>query len=134
VASLVPGADRNDKDKNMLTAKTSDGGWLNTLERTSSGQQHELWGLPDELTDPFASLTDKLKATLDAYRYSTESRSLIEWAIMQTGLDDPMTRYNRSQLEQEFPRFSRDREQHLKQLVRKMKQQGKELELKQIRS
>ena len=40
---------------------------------------------------------------------------------MQTGLDDPLTRYTRQELEQAFPRFTRDRDQHLYQLVRQFK-------------
>ncbi len=94
--------------------------WLDELE-TAGGKKHELWILPDELTNPFATPEQRLKATLDTYKYSTEPRALIEWARRQTGLDDPLTRYTRPELEQAFPRFARDRDAHLRMIVRDLK-------------
>ena len=94
------------------------GGWLAQLERQASGrsEQHELWELPDSMTDPFLSDKQRLINTLESYRFSTEPRALLEWAVQQTGLDDPLTKYTRQQLEQAFPRFERDRNNHLKDL------------------
>ncbi|MEM1026663.1 MAG: DUF3553 domain-containing protein [Planctomycetota bacterium] len=94
--------------------------WLDELE-TAGGKKHELWELPDELNNPFATPEQRLKATLDTYKYSTEPRALIEWARRQTGLDDPLTRYTRPELEQAFPRFARDRDAHLRAIVRDLK-------------
>src|SRR5690606_34070030 len=93
----------------------------NQLEAQRNGKGHELWELPDALTDPFSSDAQRLAATLDTYRFSTEPRALIEWAVQQTGLNDPLTKYTRPELEQAFPRFARDRDLHLKQLVRTFK-------------
>ncbi len=115
-----------------MTTTSSTGGWLASLEKASSGQRHELWDLPTELKDPFANLVSRLQATLKAYRFSTEARSLIEWAMIQTGLDDPLSKYTRSDMEQAFPRFARNRDQHLKELVRQMKRRGQHAELKQV--
>ncbi len=97
-----------------------DSGWLDKLE-TAGGKKHELWELPDALNDPFATPEQRLRATLDSYKYSTQPRSLIEWAIVQTGLDDPLTKYTRPELEQAFPRFARDRDAHLRTQVREFK-------------
>ncbi|MEO0587524.1 MAG: DUF3553 domain-containing protein [Planctomycetota bacterium] len=108
----------------------ADKGWLNTLE---TGDTHELWGLPERLSDPFLSLADRIKLTLEMYRYSTEPKALIDWAIAQTGLDDPLTRYTRQEMEQAFPRFARSRDQHLKDLVRQLKREGKPEQLKNAR-
>ena len=36
---------------------------------------------------------------------------------MQTGLDDPLTRFNRHELEEHYKRWSHEREQHLKRLL-----------------
>jgi hypothetical protein len=99
-------------------------GWLDQLERASGGSKHELWDLPGPLTDPFEPLHRRLQATLDTYKFSTEPRSLIEWAVVQTGLDDPLTKYTRSELEHAFPRFARDRDEHLRNLVRQIKRKG----------
>lgn len=94
--------------------------WLDELE-TAGGKKHELWELPDDLNNPFATPEQRLKATLDTYKFSTEPRALIEWARVQTGLDDPLTRYTRPELEQAFPRFARDRDAHLRAIVRDLK-------------
>ena len=105
------------------TSTASGGGWLATLER-SKRTSHELWELPEAMTDPFATLPQRLAATLDSYRFSTEPRSLIEWAVAQTRLKDPLTKYTRQELELGFARFARDRDIHLKQLVQQLKRSG----------
>lgn len=100
----------------------SNGGWLSTLEQAPS--EHELWRLPELMSDPFLSLGRRLEATLDSYRFSTEPRSLTAWAVAQTGLHDPLTKYTRQELESAFPRFARDRNVHLQDLVRLIKRKG----------
>ncbi len=107
------------------TGHASSGGWLASLERNGSAHD-ELTRLPDRLSDPFESLANRLNATLDTYRYSTEARSLLEWAIAQTGMEDPLAHYTRHDLELAFPSFARDRDQHLKQLVQQIKRQGRQ--------
>jgi hypothetical protein len=98
-------------------------GWLAALEqRTQTG--NPLTQLPESMTDPFLSNLRRLQATLDSYRYSREPRSLIEWAIVQTGLTDPLSRYTRSELEQAFPFYCGTRDNHLRDLVRQMKRNG----------
>lgn len=100
------------------------GGWLSQLERANGHGGHELWGLPQACNDPFEPLHKRLQATLETYKFSTEPRSLIDWAVIQTGLNDPLSKYTRSELEQAFPRFARDRDDHLKDLVRQIKRKG----------
>lgn len=95
-------------------------GWLDAMDPDGS-KSNELGDLPDDMSDPFASLVDRLKATLQTYRFSTEPRALMDWAIVQTGLNDPLSKYTRSELEQAFPRYVRDRDGHLKDLVRQLK-------------
>ena len=96
-------------------------GWLDDLERSTGGKKHELHELPHSLSDPFLSDRQRLAHTLDTFYFSTDPSRLLDWARMQTGLDDPLTRYTRQELEQAFPRFARDRDQHLHQLVRQFK-------------
>ena len=97
------------------------GGWLDSL--TQEKPTHAISALPEEMTDPFVSHSRRLTATLDSYRFSLAPRPLIEWAITQTNLDDPLTQYTRQELEQAFERFARDRDNHLKDLVRTAKRQ-----------
>lgn len=103
--------------------RATGGGWLDTLgEKAPHGS--ELWRLPEAMVDPFISIAKRLTATLESYRFSTEPRSLIDWAVAQTGLSDPLSKYTRHELEQGFQRFARDRELHLVELVRNMKRQN----------
>lgn len=100
-------------------------GWLGGLGEKRAGE--ELYKLSDAMTDPFASHARRLQATLDSYRFGTDGRDprlLLDWAVAQTGLNDPLTKYSRPELEQAFPRFNRDRENHLFELVRGMKRSG----------
>lgn len=121
--AIAPLQPKGKEPATMSSSTTSAGGWLGQLERSATGkaQTHELWDLPEALTDPFVSDLERLKAILATYRFSTEPRSLLEWAVTQTGLSDPMTKYTRQEMEQAFPRFARDRDQHLKQLVFQLK-------------
>ena len=110
------------EETSMTTSSTHrSGGWIESLEKAARGAQHELWELPEAMTDPFTSLEKRLQATLESYRFSTEPRQLIDWAVMQTGLNDPLSQYSRPELEDAFPGFARNRDQHLKALVKKLK-------------
>lgn len=113
--------------------KSNGGGWLSNLESKSNGDGDELRKLPDALADPFLTLEQRVEATLETFRFSTEARSLIEWAIGQTGLDDPMSRYTRHELEQGFDWFCRDRDMQLKELVREAKSRGRQEMLEGVR-
>ncbi len=118
-----PGPSRTAQDPAGATT-SGNGGWLATLDQSPS--EHELWRLPELMNDPFLSLARRIEATLDSYRFSTEPRSLTAWAVAQTGLHDPLTKYTRQELESAFPRFARDRSAHLQNLVRLIKRRGEE--------
>jgi hypothetical protein len=108
------------------------GGWLASIAKQATANgSHELWALPRDLSDPFNPLHVRLRATLDTFRFSTEPRALIDWAIMQTGLADPLTKYTRHELEQGFARFARDRDLHLLTTVREMKRRSEQPLLQQ---
>lgn len=98
-------------------------GWLDQLEGQGGGKR-ELWDLPDACNDPFASDEEQLDATLDTFKYSTDPGPLFQWAVVQTGLDDPLSKHTRVELEQAFPRYARDRDNRLFELVRQMKRNG----------
>jgi Protein of unknown function (DUF3553) len=117
---------------NMSSSISTSGGWLDQLERNNS-KSHELWELPDAMTDVFSSELQRLVATLDSYKYTTEPRPLIDWAVLQTGADDPLSKYTRHELEQAFARFARNRDQHLLALVQQLKKAGRHQVLVQAR-
>jgi len=129
VAPLAP----KGQTQPMSSSITSSGGWLDQLERGNK-DTHELWELPEALTDVFTSDLQRLLATLDTYKYNTEPRPLIDWAVRQTGMDDPLSKYTRHDLEQAFARFARDRDLHLKEMIRQLKRNGKQQVLVQARN
>ena len=116
--------------RSATASKSDSGGWLAALDK-STANSHELWDLPDAMTNPFATLTDRLKATLQTYKYTTQPRPLMDWACAQTGLADPLSKYTRHELEQAFPRYARDRDQHLRELVKQCKRNSDYAALKE---
>ncbi len=70
--------------------------------------------LPEPATDPFSTPLDRFKATLALYRFQPTGGSLLDWAAMQSGLADPLSRFNRHELEQFFESFAMARDGHLR--------------------
>lgn len=77
--------------------------------------------LPEIATDPFTTPAARLKATLAIYRFTPTGSSLLDWAAVQSGLADPMSRFNRHELERFFEAFAVVRDNHLKKLVLEIK-------------
>jgi len=91
-------------------------GWIGELEGNKPADV--MVRLQAEASDPFKSLWQRLHFTLDLYRFSREPRALTDWAIAQSGLADPLTRFSRHELETFFDRWARTRDAHLVDLVR----------------
>lgn len=107
-------------------AESNSGGWLGSLTKTDPAKA--LYSLPDSMNDPFVSTSKRLEIMLDSYRFSTDPRQprlLLDWAIMQTGMADPLSKYSRQELEQAFPRFARDRDNLLLDTVKQLKREGR---------
>jgi hypothetical protein len=90
-------------------------GWLDQIE--SRDLPDRMARLPEETRDPFTTLETRLRSTLELYRFSDQGGSLLDWAAMQTRLKDPMTRFNRHELEEFFRRFAQNRDEHLRSLL-----------------
>lgn len=73
--------------------------------------------LPTPATDPFGTPRARLQATVNLYRFSEHGGSLLDWATMQSGLKDPMTRFNRHELEDLFRRWAMVRDEHFKKTI-----------------
>lgn len=93
--------------------------WLEPLARRKV--EEAMTRLPPEIRDPFNSLRERLVLCLDLYRFENTGRSLIDWAVAQTGLDDPLSRFTRPELEQLFEPWSSQRQQHLGRLLNQAK-------------
>lgn len=81
----------------------------------------QMTSVPEPARDPFASPLDRLGQTLSLYRFSKDGASLLDWAAMQSGLVDPLSRFSRHDLEDLYDRFSRSLDQHLGTLVIEIK-------------
>ncbi len=89
--------------------------WLAPLVRRKIDEA--MSSLPSEATDPFRALRDRIAFTLGLYRFDRTSRPLIDWAVAQTGLTDPLSRFSRHELEQYFDRWAFVRDAHLGRLL-----------------
>lgn len=96
-------------------AQVNGSGWLETLE--AGDLNAAMARLPEDTRDPFQTLGERIKSTLALYRFADHGGPLLDWAAMQTGLRDPLTRFSRHELEQFFRRFAMERDQHLKRLL-----------------
>ena len=79
--------------------------------------------VPEGAADPFTSLPHRFEATLNLYKYRPQGASLLDWAAMQSGLADPLERFNRHELEAFFERFRFNLDQHLGKIVRELRSQ-----------
>ena len=89
-------------------------GWLGEIAKRRPEQA--MSELPPEATDPFLTPERRLKNLLALYRFDGGAK-LIDWAVAQSGLDDPLSRFNRTELEAFFKTWSMDRDLALHRLV-----------------
>lgn len=95
------------------------GDWLSQFEAKDPAEVMKR--LPEPATDPFLTAEARLKNTLDLYRYTSAPASLLDWGVAQSGLKDPLSRFNRHELERLFQQFCIVRDNHLKKLVQDMR-------------
>ena len=112
------------------TDRLSGKGWLESIGQHDPVKM--LSTLPDEMSDPFASYHARLTAVANSFRFDASPRALLDWAVAQTGLSDPLTRFNRQELELALSRYEYNRDQYLTQLVREMKHDNKADEVRQV--
>ena len=100
-----------------------DRGWLNQLEGASPVER--LRALPDSTSDPLSSSVERFAVVLELYRFSTDARSLLDWAVAQTGMNDPLSEFSRQDLEEAFKAYAHVRENKLIELGRELRRQGR---------
>ncbi len=79
--------------------------------------------IPEPSADPFKSRKQRLEASLTLYRFSGTGGSLLDWAAMQTGMKDPLSRFSRHDLEHQFKRFTNALDQHVRKLVQELRRE-----------
>ena len=88
-----------------------------------SDPQEVMGRIPEAARDPFSTPGKRLEASLDLYKYEPHGASLLDWAAMQSGLADPLERFNRHELEAFFERFRFNLDAHLAKVVREVRVQ-----------
>lgn len=94
---------------------------LLSLKPTAAEKREMLLKVPDDATDPFVTPRKRLERTLSLYRFSAQGGSLLDWAAMQTQLKDPLSTFNRHELEDAFKWFQNRLEQHLRTVLREVR-------------
>jgi hypothetical protein len=102
--------------------KMSESDWLGSVAKRKV--EEAMMSLPPDVKDPFNSLVKRLSLTLGLYRFDRSGKGLIDWAVAQTGLDDPLSRFTRPELEQKFERWCYERDNHLAKLLQEAKAPG----------
>ncbi len=69
--------------------------------------------IPEVARDPFRTIWDRLGSSFDLFRFAANARGILDWAVAQSGLEDPLTRFNRQELETLFHKWTRLRDLHL---------------------
>ncbi|MSR19114.1 MAG: DUF3553 domain-containing protein [Phycisphaerales bacterium] len=93
----------------------SGAGWLGKADGGKIAEA--MTAVPLEATDPFLSIRKRLENTLALYRFDQSAAKLIDWAVAQSGLDDPLSRFNRQELEQLHQRWIFKVDTHLTKLL-----------------
>ena len=78
--------------------------------------------IPESCRDPFRTIEARIKSTLELYRFDQGGKGLMDWSVIQTGLDDPLSRFNRHELEQHYSRWSCERDAHLNKLLQEARE------------
>ncbi|MBL4808631.1 MAG: DUF3553 domain-containing protein [Phycisphaerales bacterium] len=118
-AKIEPAGDRvgtvPEKESNLAQSQ----GQANPILKASVREvQQIMTTIPEAARDPFASPGQRLKATLSLYRFTDSGGPLIDWAVMQSGLSDPLTKFTRHELEDFFGYFEKILWKHLGKMVR----------------
>jgi Protein of unknown function (DUF3553) len=106
--------------------RLSDSDWLSPVARRKI--EEAMTQLPEEVGDPFRSVRQRVAAMIDLYRFDRSGRGLIDWAVAQTALADPLSRFNRHELEQYFDRWAWERDAQLGRLLQELNADEKEIE------
>lgn len=108
VATVVPA------DAVVPAAKAAEGGpqgWIATLEKKRP--EDFMTAMPESARDPFRTVWQRLESAIELYRFTREPKSMTQWAIAQSGMNDPLSRFSRQELELLFDRWCRNRDLHL---------------------
>jgi hypothetical protein len=114
-SDALPSVNGSDESSVEVWTRVGSSEWLAPVARRKIEEM--MISLPGDVRDPFNSIRRRLAETLGLFRFDCSGRGLIEWAVAQTGLEDPLTRFSRHELEQYFDRWAFERDVHLGRLL-----------------
>ena len=79
--------------------------------------EESLQKVPEDAIDPFRTPVQRLESMLKIYKWMDSPAGVLEWATSQTGLGDPMSMFNRHELEQHLDKFRIAVDNHMKKLL-----------------
>lgn len=110
----------NDLEETLVAREArQEGGWLGGVAKRKP--EDAMTSLPVTASDPFLTFEKRLEFVLGLYRFEPTGGKLIDWAVAQSGLDDPLSRFNRHELEVFFERWAFERDVVLSRLVQEAK-------------
>lgn len=89
-------------------------GWLAEISKRKP--EDAMTSLPADITNPFLPPSRRLELLLGLFRFDPSTR-LIDWAVAQSGLGDPLSRFSRHELEQFFGLWAFERDAALQRLL-----------------
>ncbi|MSR28039.1 MAG: DUF3553 domain-containing protein [Phycisphaerales bacterium] len=95
------------------------GGWLGEISKRTP--EELMVSLPGEAADPFLPLRKRAEFIVKLYRFDGTPVRLIEWAVAQSGVEDPMSRFNRQELEQFYTRWLFNLETQTRKLLTELR-------------
>lgn len=130
--SAAPHAPREAGETLVDREAARESGWLGAIAKRKP--EEAMTSLPATATDPFIPLAKRLEFVLALYRFgaspdrdarprdstghgSGDRGRLIDWAVAHSGLDDPLSRFSRHELEELFRRYAFERDAILVRLV-----------------
>ncbi|HMN97163.1 MAG TPA: DUF3553 domain-containing protein [Phycisphaerales bacterium] len=113
---IEPAADSDELRGGTLAEREVSGetGWLGQISKRRP--EDAMTELPAIVSDPFVPATRRLEFLLKLYRFNPFEK-LLDWAVAQSGLGDPLSRFSRHELEQQFRLWAVERDSALGRLI-----------------
>jgi hypothetical protein len=120
--SAAPSAGASIAETLVAREAVHEGGWLGAIAKRRP--EDAMVGLPASASDPFLPFGKRVEIVLGLYRFQPTGGKLIDWAVAQSGLDDPLARFNRHELEAFFERWTFERDLALVRLAQEARLSG----------
>ena len=105
---------------------THDTGWLGDIAKNKP--EDAMIAIPQRAIDPFSPIRARVQFIVTLYRFESTGGKLVDWAVAQTGMDDPLAHFNRHELEQFFERWMWERDRVLTKTIEEARRNNEQIE------